>query len=45
VTFLAAINPPNQNNDDNEQITNSLTKEEILETNATSYATNKNVFQ
>jgi hypothetical protein len=34
VTFLAAINPPNQNTNDNEQTTNSLTKEEILETNA-----------
>jgi len=45
MAFLAAINLPNQNNDDNEQITNSLTKEEILETNATSYTTNKNVFQ
>ena len=33
VTFLAAINPPNQNNDENE----SLSKEEILETNATQW--------
>jgi hypothetical protein len=37
VTFLAAINPPNQTNDENEQTTNSLTKEEILETNATQW--------
>jgi hypothetical protein len=37
VTFLAAINPPNQNNDENEQMTNNLTKEEILETNATQW--------
>jgi hypothetical protein len=37
VTFLAVINPPNQNNNDNEQTTNSLTKEEILETNATQW--------
>ncbi|CAF3598174.1 unnamed protein product [Adineta steineri] len=35
VTFLAAINPRNQNNDDNESVPNTLTKEEILETNAT----------
>jgi hypothetical protein len=39
VTFLAAINSPNQNNNnnENEQMTNSLTKEEILETNATQW--------
>ncbi|CAF4311766.1 unnamed protein product, partial [Adineta steineri] len=37
VTFLAAINPPNQNNDDNESVPNTLTKEEILETNATQW--------
>ncbi|CAF2887601.1 unnamed protein product [Rotaria sp. Silwood2] len=35
VSFLASINPPNQNNDTNEQTTNNLKKEEILETNAT----------
>ena len=35
VTFLAAINPPHQNNDENEQMTNSSTREELLETNAT----------
>jgi hypothetical protein len=37
VTFLAVINQSNQNNDDNEQMTNSLSKEEILETNATQW--------
>ncbi|CAF2965907.1 unnamed protein product [Rotaria sp. Silwood2] len=30
VMFLAIINPSNQNNNDNEQITNCLTKEEIF---------------
>ncbi|CAF4694301.1 unnamed protein product, partial [Rotaria magnacalcarata] len=35
VSFLASMNPTNQNNDDHEQMTNNLTKEEILETNAT----------
>lgn len=37
VTFLAAINPPNQNNNENDPMSNSLTKEEILETNATQW--------
>ncbi|CAF4053756.1 unnamed protein product [Rotaria sordida] len=37
VSFLASINPPNQSNDENEQTTNNLTKEEILETNATQW--------
>jgi hypothetical protein len=37
VTFLTAINPPNQNNDTNEQTINNLTKEEILETNASQW--------
>ncbi|CAF4703915.1 unnamed protein product, partial [Rotaria magnacalcarata] len=35
VSFLASMNPTHQNNDDHEQMTNNLTKEEILETNAT----------
>ncbi|CAF3660224.1 unnamed protein product [Rotaria sp. Silwood1] len=35
VSFLASINPPNSSNNENEQTTNNLTKEEILETNAT----------
>ncbi|CAF1318201.1 unnamed protein product, partial [Rotaria sordida] len=35
VSFLGSINPPNQHNNENEQTTNNLTKEEILETNAT----------
>ncbi|CAM2712576.1 unnamed protein product [Rotaria socialis] len=35
VSFLASMNPAHQNNDDHEQMTNNLTKEEILETNAT----------
>lgn len=37
VSFLASMNPTNQQNDDNEKITNQLTKEEILETNATQW--------
>ncbi|CAF1277551.1 unnamed protein product [Adineta ricciae] len=35
VTFLAAINPPSQNTNENEHMDNHLSKEEILETNAT----------
>ena len=37
VSFLASINPQDQENNENEKVTNSLTKEEILETNATQW--------